>query len=586
MLFANTSDLFSVRESSGDLDHLVQLARDLAGRKLPFERMSVPRNIAARMFAYNPFKLYFIATNTGPEDAITLYKTGEFIDLCRGPHIHNSIQVSGGIELESVSGARWEPALTDPEAPEGVESAQPLARVSGISFVDQAHAVARADLVRKARERDHRVVGKQQELFMFHKSSPGIPFMLPRGVRIVERLKTLMRDEYATGNYDEVVTPLVFGKEIWETSGHWENYREDMFVVSGAGESDTSHVQCQHGHDDSHAHAHVHGASATPAEGVQGLKPMNCPGHCLVFANQARSYRELPIRLAEFSPLHRNEASGALTGLTRVRAFHQDDAHIFCRPSQILTEISATLALISSTYDKLGFSQYDFVLSTRPAKSMGTREQWDEAEWDLSEALNRAGKPWTMNPADGAFYGPKIDVHVTDALGRRHQTATVQLDFQLPLRFGLHYANEDGGREVPVIVHRAVLGSVERMMAILCEHYGGKWPFWLSPRQAVVATVGNDARTVAHAESVVKALRHGITSSGRGHHVDLDASDSTVGKKVRSAQVAQYNFALVVGKKEVEKGTVSVRGRDGENLGEKTVESLLSMFRELEDNYK
>ncbi|KAJ3341771.1 hypothetical protein HDU93_004155 [Gonapodya sp. JEL0774] len=558
LLWANTTDIYSVRESAGEMDRLLDVVRQLVARGDAFERMVVPRDVAARMFAYNPFKLHFIATHTATaNDTVTLYKTGDFIDLCKGPHVLSSDQIpqfEGAVALETVSSARWEPALADSHHPPSdisMVANQPITRVAGISFADPTHAAARAAFVQQAKDRDHRVIGKQQELFMFHKSSPGIPFMLPRGVRVVNKLKEMMRQEYEKGGYEEVVTPLVFGKEVWETSGHWENYREDMFIVTGAGEGlgpgagETGGAHHLH-FDGHHEHDHDHrGHGNGEGEGIQGLKPMNCPGHCLVFANQ------------------------------------------------ILSEIASTLSLISATYDKLGFTSYSFCLSTRPAKSMGSREQWDEAERDLRMALNNAGKPWTVNPGDGAFYGPKIDVHVTDALGRMHQMATVQLDFQLPMRFGLSCVDENGEKEVPVIVHRAVLGSVERMMAILCEHYAGKWPFWLSPRQALVVTVGMDPAVLAHGTAVVKELqRGGVGREGadawrrRGFYVDFDGTDATVGKKVRSAQLGRYNFVLVVGKREAERATVSVRGRDGESLGEMGSEEVAELFKRLEDAHR
>jgi threonyl-tRNA synthetase len=394
--------------------------------------------------------------------------------------------------------------------------------------------------------------------------SPGSPILLPNGARIFNRLVDFLRKQYVRYGFQEVITPTIYKKALWATSGHLENYADDMYTVTS---TSPSRAEVTEGGE----------------EAEYGLKPMNCPGHCLIFASQQRSYRDLPIRYADFSPLHRNEISGALSGLTRVRRFHQDDGHIFCRPSQIKEEIAKTLDFVRLTYNILGLGPYRLVLSTRPEQYIGSAEEWAQAEGALRNALTESGHQYTVNEGDGAFYGPKIDIILKDSDGKEHQTATIQLDFQLPKRFNLEYtapapefekrgeATEDPkllaeyGPVQPVLIHRAVLGSAERLMALLIEHYNGKWPFWLNPRQAIVLTVNNT-------EPVVNWARHtrdvllGISSpssateaaSPTGFAVDVDGSDRSVGVKTREAISKGYGLIIVVGPQDVENQTVAV----------------------------
>ncbi|KAI9311041.1 hypothetical protein BX666DRAFT_2032314 [Dichotomocladium elegans] len=422
---------------------------------------------------------------------------------------------------------------------------------------------AAADEGPKLTDQDHRAIGKAQSLFMIHQTSPGSIFMLPHGTRIVRKLQDFLRDEYTRYGYQEVMTPLIYKKDLWETSGHWQNYKDDMFMVHSGREKRLPEDE---------------------DEGTFGLKPMNCPGHCLIFDSTQHSYRDLPIRLADFSPLHRNEASGALSGLTRVRRFHQDDAHIFCTEHQIGAEIASCLSFVDRVYNAFRFPHYDLTLSTRPESNyMGSLEEWNHAEDALKQALDGTGRPWTIKEGDGAFYGPKIDIMVKDSSGKSHQTATIQLDFQLPRRFGLKYVDEHDQAKVPVIVHRAILGSVERMLAILIEHTGGKWPFWLSPRQGVVIPVAT--QFADYAASVAKALSVGEGPSAHTqeqYFVDADtASRDRLNKMIRQAQQQRYNFIFVVGQKEMDAGTVNVRTRDGKMLGTMTVDEVRAMFAEL-----
>ncbi|KAL6294560.1 hypothetical protein ACE6H2_002702 [Prunus campanulata] len=362
-----------------------------------------------------------------------------------------------------------------------------------------------------------------------------------RGNKDRESLQRVYGISYPDKKSLQVISPNVYNMQLWETSGHAANYKENMFVFE---------IEKQE----------------------FGLKPMNCPGHCLMFQHRVRSYRELPLRLADFGVLHRNEASGALTGLTRVRRFQQDDAHIFCRESQVKDEVKGVLEFIQYTYDIFGFT-FDLKLSTRPEKYLGDVATWEKAEAALTEALNESGKPWQLNEGDGAFYGPKIDISVSDALNRKFQCATLQLDFQLPTRFELYYSaeGEEGKRETPVMIHRAILGSVERMFAILLEHYKGKWPFWLSPRQAIVCPVSDKSQPYA------LEVRDRIHQAG--YYVDVDTSDRTIQKKVREAQIAQYNYILVVGEEEVKTGQVSLRVRDKGDVTVTSMENLLQHFK-------
>jgi len=387
---------------------------------------------------------------------------------------------------------------------------------------------------------------------MFHELSAGSAFWLPHGARIYNKLISFIKEHYWKRGYDEIITPNVYNLDLWHQSGHAMHYKDAMFCFEVEGKE-------------------------------WAMKPMNCPGHCLMFGGKIRSYRDLPLRFADFGVLHRNELSGALSGLTRVRRFQQDDAHIYCREDQIEDEVIGALDFMKSVYTTFGMT-YKLELSTRPKKALGDKELWDRAEAALARAMdNFAGKGgWRENPGDGAFYGPKIDIKVMDAMERVHQCATIQLDFQLPIRFGLEYntgIKEEGKQFArPVMVHRAMLGSVERMFAVLCEHYGGKWPFWLSPRQVMIVPVHKEWNE--YCQEVRDRLH------AEGFYADVDLSKATFQKKVRNAQVDQYNFQLVVGKAEVENGTVNIRTRDNKVEGEKKVEDLIAYLKEMQAEHK
>lgn len=445
------------------------------------------------------------------------------IDLCVGPHIPHT----GRIKAMAILKASASYFL-------GNQANDSLQRIYGISFPDKKQLTEYKQFLLEAAKRDHRRIGKDQELFLFNELSPGSCFWLPHGARIYNTLTEYMRAEYRKRGFEEVMSPNMFNSKLWETSGHWQNYKDDMFTL--------------------------------PVEKETfALKPMNCPGHCLMFGARERSYRELPMRYAEFGVIHRNEASGALSGLTRVRRFVQDDAHIFCMVAQIEDEVTSAFDFLNSVYGKFGF-EFKLELSTRPEKFLGEVETWNLAEAKLEAALNKfmPGR-WELNPGDGAFYGPKIDITISDAMRRQFQCATIQLDFQLPQRFDLQFRRPVGGGggtevkggefERPVMIHRAVLGSLERFIAILTEHFAGKWPFWISPRQVVIIPV------TASCYDYAKEVRQLLWDNG--FFADVDLSPETLPKKIRNGEVAQYNFSFVVGVEERDARSVNVRNLRG-----------------------
>lgn len=418
-----------------------------------------------------------------------------------------------------------------------------LQQICGVSLPESKMMAAREEAQEEAGSRDHRRIGKDQELFFFHDLSPGSCFFLPRGASVYHTLLGFIREECRRRGFLEVLSPNVLSSRLWAASGHWQLCSQSMFAFDV--DKDTF-----------------------------ALKPMNCPAHCLMFAHRPRSWREMPVRFADFGVLHRNEPAGALSGLTRVRRFQQDDAHIFCTEEQIEEEIRGCLQFLQSVYSTFGFS-FQLNLSTRPEHFLGELALWDEAEKQLQKSLTDFGKPWKLSPGDGAFYGPKIDVSIEDARGRSHQCGTIQLDFQLPRRFRLTYVSKDGDdKRSPVIIHRAVLGSVERMTALLAERCGGKWPFWLSPRQVMVIPVGPTCDKYA--------LQVSSTFFEEGFMADVDLDHScTLNKKIQNAQLAQYNFIFVVGEKEKANSAVNVRTRDNRVPGEMSVASAIDKLKNL-----
>jgi len=519
-----------LRVLESDFKVLEDVVKKIVKEKQPFERLEMTKEDLLEMFKYNPFKVRILNERV-KTPTTTVYRCGPLIDLCRGPHVRHTGKIKA-MTVTKHSSAYWE----------GKADAESLQRVYGISFPDTKQLKEWKAFQEEAAKRDHRKLGREQDLFFFHELSPGSCFFQPKGAHIYNKLVEFIKEGYWKRGFQEVVSPNIYNSKLWKTSGHWDHYSDNMFKIDIEKE-------------------------------MYGLKPMNCPGHCLIFDHGIRSHKDLPLRMADFGVLHRNELSGALTGLTRVRRFQQDDAHIFCRPDQIKQEMAGALDFMKTVYETFGFT-YKLKLSTRPEKFLGDIKVWDEAEKGLAESLDSLGLEWKLNPGDGAFYGPKIDITVMDALRRSHQCATIQLDFQLPLRFGLTYVDEKGEKVPPVMIHRAILGSVERMIAILTENFAGKWPFWLSPRQAMVVPVG------PHVNSYAMEVKSSLHEAG--FCADCDTDDgNTMNKKVRNAQIAQYNYILVVGEKEKENRTVNVRTRDNKVHGELSIDDLLAKFRKL-----
>jgi threonyl-tRNA synthetase len=488
-----------------------EIRKELAeGRS--WNREEVSAEEAKRYFAEQgeDYKVELVDTADGP---ITFYTQGEFTDLCRGPHLQDSKPIKA-VKLTGLAGAYWR----------GDEHNPQLTRIYGTAFYSQEDLDAYLERLEDARRRDHRRLGQQLDLFHLSEHAPGMPFWHPKGMVIWNALEDLRRRENAKRGYVEVKTPLLYDEETYETSGHLQNYEEEIFWVQG-------HEQ---------------------GEKRLALKPMNCPGHMLLFGSDLRSYRDLPFRYAESSTLHRDERSGTLLGLLRVRHITQDDAHIFCSADQIEDEVFACLDYASFLYDLFGM-EARFELSTRPEKKLGTDEEWDFTESALRAALDRRGIDYVVNEGDGAFYGPKIDLHMTDVLGRSWQIGTIQLDAQMPQRFGLSYMGADNAEHTPYVIHRALLGSLERFIGILIEHYGGAFPFWLAPVQIRVIPVGEDHRAAAHE----------LAGKLEGYRVEVDERDETVGKRIRDAEVEKIPVVVVYGDKESD-DALAVRERGGE----------------------
>ncbi|CAL9735774.1 hypothetical protein MOSE0_I04104 [Monosporozyma servazzii] len=526
--------------SQADFPNLEGVAKNVIKQKQKFERLVMSKEDLLKMFHYSKYKTYLVQTKVPDGGATTVYRCGKLIDLCVGPHIPHTGRIKAFKLLKNSSCYFL-----------GDSNNDSLQRVYGVSFPDKKLMDAHLKFLAEAAARDHRKLGKEQELFVFNEMSPGSAFWLPHGTRIYNTLVELMKTEYRKRGYDEVITPNMFNAKLWETSGHWANYKENMFSFEVEKET-------------------------------YGLKPMNCPGHCLIFKNRERSYRELPWRVADFGVLHRNELSGALSGLTRVRRFQQDDAHIFCTEDQIGDEIENIFNFLQYVYGVFGF-EFKMELSTRPEKFVGEIETWNGAEAKLQAALEKWGGNWELNEGDGAFYGPKIDITISDAMNRWFQCATIQLDFQLPNRFELEYKAKDNegadNYERPVMIHRAILGSVERMTAILTEHFAGKWPFWLSPRQVLVVPVGVKYQDYA------QKVRDQLWDAG--FYADVDLTGNTLQKKVRNGQMMKYNFIFIVGEQEMNENSVNIRNRDiMEEQGKNAtvvIDTVIEQLQQLKD---
>ncbi len=513
-----------------DLERIEEEMRRILAEDLPFERIEVSREEARRLMEERGEALKLIRLEEIPEgETITLYRHGDFLDLCRGPHVQRTGQI-GAVKLLEASGAYFR----------GDESAELLQRIYGTAFATKQELDAYFARLEEIRRRDHRRLGRELGLFSFHPEAPASPFFLPRGAVVYRELVALMREKYRAYGYDEVITPQVFDVSLWKRSGHYDNYRENMFFAD--------------------AHDEV-------GKRQFSIKPMNCPSHCLIYGEARRSYRDLPIRLADFGRLHRYERSGVVTGLTRVRSFSQDDAHIFCTPEQIEGEIEALFDLVFEVYGLFGFTEPEIFLSTRPEKAMGDPVIWEHAERVLRGTLDARGVRYTVNPGEGAFYGPKIDFVVHDAIGREWQLATIQLDFLLPERFGLAYVDADGEEKRPVMIHRAILGSIERFFGVMLEHFAGDLPPWLAPEQARVLPI-TDA-VLPWARELERRLVE------RGVRVTVDGRNEKLGYKIREAEAMKVPYLLVVGQREAEAGTVALRLRHRRDEGVQPADAVI-----------
>jgi threonyl-tRNA synthetase len=517
-----------------DLDAIENKMREFAGQDLVYERQMWPRDEAKKFFASRgePLKVQLIEEKTEGQPEVSCYTIKDkdtFIDFCVGPHVPSTGKLKA-FKLLSTSNAYWK----------GDARNAPMQRIYGTAFFSDKDLKAYLTQIEEAKKRDHRKLGRDLGLFTFHQWAPGSAFWLDKGTTLYNTLANYMREVLFPAGYVEVKTPIIYNKALWERSGHWNHYRDNMFLIESENET-------------------------------MSVKPMNCPGHFLTYASEVRSYRDLPIRFHEQTPLHRNEASGVLSGLVRVRQFSQDDAHCFVTPEQIGEEVERLIRLVQRVYRDFGLS-FTAKLSTMPDEHMGTVETWQHAESELKAALDTAKLEYTINEKDGAFYGPKIDFDVTDAIGRKWQCATIQLDYMQPENFDLKYIGADNTEHRPVVIHRAIFGSFERFIAILIEHYAGAFPLWLAPIQASVLPIAD--RHLDYARDVRDHLKTA------GLRVNLDERQEKIGYKIREAQLQKVPYMLVVGDREVAEGTVSVRTRAGGDQGPKSVRDFLELTRE------
>jgi threonyl-tRNA synthetase len=507
--------------SEDDLGKIEASMREHIDADEEFGRRDVPVAEALEIFRAQDqsFKVELIEDLVRDEgvETVSLYRNGPFEDLCRGPHGPSTGRIKA-IKLSSVAGAYWR----------GDERRERLTRIYGTAFFSRKDLERHLQLIEEAKARDHRRLGPQLGIFMLRDEAPGMPFWLSNGTTLLRLIEAEVQAQLRKRGYREIATPQVLDEELWHRSGHWDNYRDEMYFMEDG-------------------------------ERRFALRPMNCPGACLVYSSDRHSYRELPLRLAEFGRVSRNEREGVLHGLLRVRAFTQDDAHVYCTEEQITDEVASICEAIDELYARFGFEDVKVELSTRPEKSMGSDEQWAKAEAALTEALDRQGREYELNPGGGAFYGPKIDFHVTDALGRSWQCGTCQLDFQMPERFDLHYTGADDVPYRPVMIHRALLGSMERFAGILIEHYAGRFPVWLAPVQAIVLPISD--RHNEYAERTMTGLREA------GVRVAVDDRSESIGRKIRDAAIGRYPYMLVVGDREQEAGAVAVRSHADGELG-------------------
>lgn len=494
------------------------------------ERYEMDRDEAIKHFKEMDEKYKVDLIEHFPEgEVISFYKLGEFVDLCRGPHLKDVSKIKA-VKLLSIAGAYWR----------GDENNEMLQRIYGITFPKKSELDSYLNMIEEAKLRDHRKIGKELDLFSFHEEGPGFPFFHPNGMIVRNELLNWWRGVLQERGYGEILTPMILNEELWHKSGHWDHYKENMYFTKI---------------DDAD----------------YAIKPMNCPGSTIVYRTNLHSYKEFPLRLSEFGLVHRHELSGALHGLFRVRSFTQDDAHIFCLPEQIEDEVFKMIDLADYLYSTFGF-KYTLELSTRPDDYMGDLETWEMAEGALKAALEKKNMPYKINPGDGAFYGPKIDFHLQDAIGRDWQCGTIQLDMQMPVNFDLTYIDANNERKRPVMLHRAMFGSIERFLGILIEHFAGKFPLWMAPVQIEVIPVSE--KTNEYAEKVYEELKN------RGFRVEIDTRNSQMGAKIRDAQMRKINYMLILGEKERDNGSISVRTRNNENINDIKLDKFMDDLSE------
>mgnify|MGYP000867438908 FL=1 len=516
--------------SPEDLERIEAEMKNIIKEKLPLERFELPREKALELMKDEPYKIELI--NDLPEDAvISFYRQGDFTDLCAGPHLDNTGRVkANAFKLTSCTGAYWR----------GDSNNKMLQRIYGTCFMSKAELDAHLARIEEAKRRDHRKLGRELDLFAVFEEGPGFPFFFPNGMVIRNELENYWRDLHRKRGYQEIKTPIILNEDLWHRSGHWDKYKENMYFTEIDGDT-------------------------------YAVKPMNCPGGMLAYKRRMWSYKDLPLRVAELGLVHRHELSGALHGLMRVRAFTQDDAHIFMTEDQMASEIAGVIEKIDSIYATFGFSYY-LELSTCPENFIGTPEMKERSERVLKDVLESMGRDYVLNEGDGAFYGPKIDFHLTDAIGRTWQCGTIQLDFQMPERFELEYTGPDGLKHRPVMLHTAAFGSLERFIGILTEHFAGAFPLWLAPVQVIVLPITD--RSTEYAVSVAKRL------DDAGFRVETDTRNEKIGFKIREAQVRKIPYMLVVGDKEAEQGTVAVRKRSVGDVGAMDLETFIAQIAE------
>ena len=515
--------------STEDLPKIEAEMKKIIKEDLPLERFALPAEKAKELMAGQPYKEELIEEHAGKGEDISFYKQGDFTDLCAGPHLVSTGMVKA-VKLTAITGAYWR----------GDAKNKMLTRVYGISFPKQSMLEEHLQMLEEAKKRDHRKLGKELGLFMLRDEGPGFPFFLPKGMVLKNTLLDYWRQVHKKYGYVEISTPIILNRQLWERSGHWDHYKQNMYTTVIDGED-------------------------------YAIKPMNCPGGMLVYASEPHSYRDLPLRVGEMGLVHRHELSGALHGLFRVRCFSQDDAHIFMTQDQLKDVIQETVRLFDEVYSTFGLS-YTIELSTMPEDHIGTVEQWEHNQDILKEAITEMGKEYEVNEGDGAFYGPKLDFHLADSLGRTWQCGTVQLDSQLPERFELEYVGEDGQKHRPVMLHRVVLGSIERFIGVITEHFAGKFPLWLSPVQAVVLPISEHHHE--YAQGVQDVLEEA------GFRVECDLRNEKIGYKIREAQLQRTPYMIVVGDKEAAEGTISVRHRADGDLGSMDLPAFIAKLKE------